>query len=92
MVGVVKYLTLYRPEGSRWELKVSLSLFFFFLLCFLMLFMSLFYARYMTDVFPLMNGAPEALETAMALVIKRVLKIFEKLVNKPDLMVCTPRN
>lgn len=45
--------------------------------------------RYMTDALPLLKGSPEALEAAMLLVLKRVNKMFEKLVNKPDLMVRT---
>lgn len=43
--------------------------------------------RYMTEALPLLKGSPEALETAMLLILKRVNKMFEKLVNKPDLMV-----
>ena len=43
----------------------------------------------MTDALPLLKGSPEALETATLLILKRVNKIFEKLVNKPDLMVRT---
>ena len=43
----------------------------------------------MTDALPLLKGSPEALETAMLLILKRVNKMFEKLVNKPDLMVRT---
>lgn len=41
----------------------------------------------MTDALPLLKGSPEALEAAMLLILKRVNKMFEKLVNKPDLMV-----
>ncbi|CAH3019143.1 unnamed protein product [Porites evermanni] len=44
--------------------------------------------RYMTEALPLLKGSPEALETAMLLILKRVNKMFEKLVNKPDLMRC----
>ena len=47
----------------------------------------------MTDALPLLKGSPEALETSMLLILKRVNKMFEKLVNKPDLMVriaCEP--
>ncbi|KAL9964279.1 hypothetical protein ACROYT_G027897 [Oculina patagonica] len=44
--------------------------------------------RYMTDALPLLKGSPEALDTAMLLILKRVNKMFEKLVNKPDLMRC----
>ena len=43
----------------------------------------------MTDALPLLKGSPEALETVMLLILKRVNKMFEKLVNKPDLMVRT---
>ena len=43
----------------------------------------------MTDALPLLKGSPEALEAAMLLILKRVNKMFEKLVNKPDLMVRT---
>lgn len=43
----------------------------------------------MTDALPLLKGPPEALEAAMLLILKRVNKMFEKLVNKPDLMVRT---
>ena len=41
----------------------------------------------MTDALPLLKGSPEALETSMLLILKRVNKMFEKLANKPDLMV-----
>ena len=41
----------------------------------------------MTEALPLLKGSLEALETAMLLILKRVNKMFEKLVNKPDLMV-----
>ncbi|RMX37278.1 hypothetical protein pdam_00023608, partial [Pocillopora damicornis] len=44
--------------------------------------------RYMTDALPLLKGSPEALEASMLLILKRVDKMFEKLVNKPDLMRC----
>ncbi|PFX29002.1 protein unc-80 homolog isoform X2 [Stylophora pistillata] len=44
--------------------------------------------RYMMDALPLLKGSPEALEASMLLILKRVDKMFEKLVNKPDLMRC----
>ena len=65
----------------------SRSIFFFIVILFLKY---LEHFRYMTDALPLLKGSPEALEASMLLILKRVDKMFEKLVNKPDLMVRLP--
>lgn len=41
----------------------------------------------MTEVLPLLKGSPEATEAAILIILKRVNKMFEKFVNKPDLTV-----
>lgn len=42
----------------------------------------------MTEALPLLKGSPEATEAAILLILKRVNKMFEKFVNKPDLTRC----